>query len=139
MAFFRKTDYFQECVLMCTSRASRWIRYTPWLKTAVCKSSAHSSHCCQRGTCPWASRKHLNSKPSASTSPPKLRLYHYQQTLSNKYIPAAWDGVKAGVSCGLYTSFKPQLFRRSAAVERVHSRRVANTRCLLPRSAMPSR
>ncbi|KAK4824504.1 hypothetical protein QYF61_015902 [Mycteria americana] len=30
----------------------------------------------------------------------------------NKYVPATWDGVKADVFCGLYTSFKPQVFRK---------------------------
>lgn len=119
--FFRKTDYLQECVLTAYKQAclSGMGTHLSWTHIFA-KSSACSSHCCPKGTLPWASRNHLNSKTSASASPPKIPLYHCHQTLLsanlNKYVLPARDAVKAVPALDSTPLVRPGYLRRSAAV-----------------------
>lgn len=118
--FFRKTNYLQVCVLTvdkqgCLSGEGAHLSLTH----LFAKSSACCSHCCSKLTFPWASRKHLNSQTSASTSPPKITTVSLSPNplISKlKYVLAAWDAVKAVPALDSTSLLRPGYLRRSAAV-----------------------
>lgn len=141
--FFRKTDYLQEWVLAvykqgCLSEQGAHLSSTH----LSAKSSARSTHCCPKGTFPWASRNHLNSKTSASASPPKIPLYRCHQTLLsanlNKYVLGAVKAVSALDSTPLS---RPGYLRRSAAAGCKHPGSAAqdsNTRGMMNSQNQPT-